>query len=233
MSQPVIRYLVPSRSRPANVRRLWQAWRDTDALATLIVLLDQDDPDLDVYFEDHTTAGNEYTIVVTPPLGNIGPLLNEWGSRCAQRVPDGRQAHAIGFMGDDHVPRTPRWDQELYASLRPYGVAYGNDLLQGGNLPTAVMLDAHIVLKLGWMVPRGLRHLYLDNFWRDLGIALGALTYREDVVIEHMHPVAGKAEEDDRYRAVNSDEVYAHDARFYREWLDAGKLKEAVDVICA
>jgi hypothetical protein len=231
MPQPVVRYLVPSRGRPGNVRRLWRAWQDTDAVATLVVILDQDDPSLEEYFEDHTIFGNEYTVIVTPPLGNLGPILNEWGTRCADRVPEGGQAHAIGFMGDDHMPRTSRWDQELYASLQPHGIVYGNDLLMGPNLPTAVMLDADIVRKLGWMIPPGLRHMYLDNFWKDLGGALGTLAYRGDIVIEHMHPVAGKAAEDDRYRVVNSDEIYAEDAKTYAEFVNGGGLQRAVETI--
>lgn len=228
---PTLRYLVPSRGRPANVRRLWQAWCDTDAIAELVVALDRDDAKIDEYFDDHTIYGNRYTIVVSDPLGNLGPILNAWAPQLARNIPSGRQADALGFMGDDHVPQTYRWDQELYVSLQPHGIVYGNDLLQRANLPTAVMLDSDIVRKLGWLVPPGLRHMYMDNFWLDLGIALGTLTYRDDVIIEHRHPVAGKADQDDTYRATNTDEIYTADAHTYRQFVNDGGIGRAVEAI--
>ena len=54
------------------------------------------------------------------------------------------------------------------------------------------------------MAPQVMRHLYLDNFWKHLGEQTGGLRYLGDVVIEHLHPVAGKAPWDHRYAAVNA-----------------------------
>jgi len=57
----------------------------------------------------------------------------------------------IAFMGDDHRPRTIGWDQKLVDSIADInnGIAYGNDLFQGINLPTAVLLKSSIVKTLG------------------------------------------------------------------------------------
>ena len=52
------------------------------------------------------------------------------------------------------------------------------------------------------MAPKGLEHFYIDNFYRDTGYALGILNYFEDVILEHMHPSAGKAIIDDTYRSA-------------------------------
>jgi hypothetical protein len=48
----------------------------------------------------------------------------------------------------------------------------------------------------------------MDNYFKHLGERLGTLTYLDDVVIEHMHPHAGKAAMDDGYRQVNSRDAY-------------------------
>ena len=72
-----------------------------------------------------------------------------------------------------------------------------------------------------------MKHLYLDNFWKKLGEDLGSLTYLEDVIIEHMHPVAGKAEWDEGYVAVNAQEVYSADALAYRNYIQS----EAYEVL--
>ena len=61
--------------------------------------------------------------------------------------------------------------------------------------------------------------MYLDNFWMTLGVNLASLTFLEDVVIEHMHPLAGKAEWDQGYRDVNASERYEADKRAFDAYL--------------
>jgi hypothetical protein len=53
------------------------------------------------------------------------------------------------------------------------------------------------------------------------------LTYLEDVIIEHMHPVAGKADWDEGYREVNAQEVYSADALAYNNYIKS----EAYEVL--
>lgn len=234
----VIRYLVPSRGRPTNVRRLWQAWQDTEAVAELIIIVDEDDPKLSEYEEDHARYGVDYTLIEIPPMGCIGRILNEFAPRLAQHgMTDDVPADAVGFMGDDHLPRTIGWDRLLLSSLRTSthrpAIAYPRD---GGigdqlRLPTSVLLDADVITKLGWMVPPGLQHMYLDNFWRDLGNELGALVFVTDALVEHMHPAVGKSGWDDRYQAVNSDKIYDGDEHRYQEFVSGGGIQRCVETI--
>lgn len=69
-------------------------------------------------------------------------------------------------------------------------------------------MDSEIVRRLGYMVPPTIQHLYIDNYFKTLGEWLGTLAYLPNVIIEHMHPHAGKADMDDGYRQVNSREAY-------------------------
>jgi len=103
-------------------------------------------------------------------------------------------------------------------AMQPLGVVYCNDLHQGEKLPTAAFVDAEIVRRLGYVVPPTIQHLYMDNYFRSLGEGLGTLTYLPDVVIEHMHPHAGKAEMDDGYRQVNSTDAYREGLKAYRSY---------------
>lgn len=235
----MIRYLVPSRGRPANVRRLREAWRATRTSpdTQLFVIVDDDDETRNEYVGDHDASDDARCFLITSPIrGGLGPILNEWGTRLAKFNLGGvaDPPEAIGFMGDDHVPRTPRWDVELLTSLRELGrpgIVYGNDLLMGANLPTAVLMSGVIPRRLGFMAPPGCQHMYLDNFWRDLGTALGAIRYRPDVVIEHVHPVVGKAPHDAQYERTNAPEVYAQDATAYREFTDDRGIERCVELI--
>lgn len=140
-----------------------------------------------------------------------------------------------GFMGDDHVPRALNWDAHLTRNLRqlgPVGIVYGNDLVQGPALPTAVFMTSNIPRALGYMIPPGLRHLYADNTWLTWGRKLDRIRYLPDVVIEHVHPIAGKAQWDDTYAAANSGATYEHDAIEFDRYCahdledDLRKLKE-------
>jgi hypothetical protein len=107
-------------------------------------------------------------------------------------------------------------------AMQPLGVVYTADGIQNENLPTSVFMDAEIVRRLGWMVPPGITHLYCDNAWKNIGEALGTLTYLDDVLVEHMHPMASKAPMDAGYAEVNSAHRYEADRAAYRQWLAAG-----------
>jgi hypothetical protein len=211
----------PSRGRPGNIAELAICWEQTDAKARLLVLVDDDDPELDGYLSQHLDAGIQ---VIEEPR-RLGPILNSVMPAIAQH------GGAVGFLGDDHRPRTPGWDKALVDALP--GVAYGNDLFQGRNLPTAVAMSAGIVQALGYFVPPGLMHLYFDDFWLTLGRELDSLTYLEDVIIEHMHPVAGKASWDEGYVRVNSVQQFNTDSATYQRFMttqwpgDLARLREA------
>jgi len=130
----------------------------------------------------------------------------------------------VGFMGDDHRVRTPGWDRILTDAAGWTGIAYGDDLLRGEELPTSVVMAADIVRTLGWMAPPVLGHMYIDDYWRDLGQRVDDLHYCPDVVIEHMHPSAGKAEVDESYERTNHPDQYARDSAAYAEFRDHGGL---------
>jgi hypothetical protein len=204
---------------------------DTANDAQLAVIVDEDDPELPGYealideYEGRTPAWQ----LIVQPHRNLSQSLNHWALRLGTRDDD-----VIGFMGDDHVPRTNGWDDHVRLALGDRaGVVYGNDLFQGAALPTAVFITADVVRELGFFCPPAQRHLYLDNFWRDLGTAIDRLVYLPDVVIEHVHPAARKAPDDERYAAVNAPEVWAHDEAAWRAYVDSGRFRSDVDRVRA
>jgi hypothetical protein len=74
-----------------------------------------------------------------------------------------------------------------------------------------------------------MRHLYLDNFWLRLGNDLDAIAYLDDVIVEHMHPVAGKAAMDEGYATVNAKEVYLADKIAYDNYVASNQYKTLLD----
>jgi hypothetical protein len=218
--------IVPTRGRPQNIAALLDAWAETTVGDTeLWLALDQDDPTLSECLtvrpkmEWPAAPVHPARWIVQERLRLAG-TLNTLATAAAR---EGKYK-AIGFMGDDHRPRTRGWDAAFSTALDALetGMVYGNDLIQGAALPTAVAMTADIIAALGYMVPPGLVHLYIDNAWLSLGEGLGRIRYLPEAVIEHMHPLVGKAPDDDRYREVNAEQQYLADRRAYENWVHGG-----------
>jgi len=205
--------IVPSRGRPDAAVELAQAFADTEATAQLVFAVDEDDPTCGEYHEAQFPYPRT-THTFSAPSTMVSTL-----NRAAALYAD--KAVAIGFLGDDHRPRTSGWDRLYVEALRELGtgIVYGNDLLQGERIPTQVAMTSDIVRVLGHMAPPPLTHLYVDNYWRDLGEAAGCLRYLPDVVVEHMHPVAGKADWDEGHVRVNQPSMYQRDAEAYGRYV--------------
>jgi hypothetical protein len=193
-----------------------------------VFVADQDDPELPGY-RALLEAGSIPRLMISdhPGGGGLCVPLNYAARRYADVYEN------VGFMGDDHLPRTHGWDTLILGeldSLEPR-IVYGNDLLQGANLPTAVFMQSRMIRTLGVMAPRVMRHLYLDNFWKELGERTGGLVYRPDVVIEHLHPVAGKAPMDERYAAVNAPAADRLDRDAWLAYRDGAGFEAALQSV--
>jgi len=219
--------IVPSRARPAAAVQLAQTFTATGATSRLIFAVDDDDPTRNAYLE----ALAQYpatTVHYVPAPSTMVKALN------ATAMAYANEAYALGFMGDDHRPRSAQWDRAYLDALRGLGtgIVYGDDLLQGARIPTQVAMTADIVRALGFMAPPGLVHLAVDNWWKVLGEGAGCLRYLPDVVVEHMHPIAGKADWDEGHIRVNQKSMYERDlAEFAR--LQVAELPLAVEKVRA
>jgi hypothetical protein len=192
--------IVPSRHRPQNIERLIRAWADTHAGATLAIGFDDDDEKTGEEIKPLTQLADNLRVDIhwnEDEHTNMATTLNRLAVHYADHYAQ------IGFLGDDHLPRTLHWDHMIELELRrPVSMAYGNDLFQGVNLPTAVFMTSDIIRTLGYMSPPVFRHMWIDNVWKEWGTATGRLSYLSNVIIEHIHPQAGKADIDQGYREV-------------------------------
>lgn len=216
--------LVPSRGRPQQLLELADAVAAT-ARGTCVITagVDDDDPAMQEYVAGASV--DTYRVLVGPrrSLSGWTNLLAELALAAnVEPVP-----RYFASLGDDHRPRTAGFDQKLIEEIEalPGGVgfAYGNDLLQGANMPTAWIASAQIVRALGWMMLPPCEHMYVDNAILELGRATGRIAYRPDVIIEHLHPIAHKADWDDSYRQSNAPDRYAADKAAFDAWR-AGQL---------
>lgn len=213
--------ICPTRGRPRNAIALWEAWQATSTgAADLCFAVDDDDPEL----ESYRTAVKDMTdvwLLTGPRLRMVGTL------NMAADIARHRYRY-LGFLGDDHRPRTVGFDARFVECLSAgTGIVYGNDLLQHEAMPTAVAMTSNIVTALGYIAPPSMLHLCVDLVWKDWGEAIGRLTYLDDVILEHLHPANGKAAMDAGYEDANSSDRVRDDSAAYYEYL-GGQFHEDV-----
>lgn len=213
--------IIPARGRPDKAQTAFDALKQYSKISDFMIGLDDDDadnyPEIDGVIRE-----------VNPRLKMNG-TLNLLSVRYADKY------KTISFMGDDHLVRTDGWDEKLYETIRNrgFGISYGNDLFQGENLPTMVMMSTNIIKTLGFMAPPKLIHLFMDNFWKFIGQVLGCLDYRADVIVEHMHFMVGKSQSDAQYLEVNAKDVSNHDAQVFKEYCEIQLKDDAIKVLMA
>lgn len=168
-------------------------------------------------------------IIVSKEDINITKIFNN----ILHKNPDYDYYHLVN---DDVIYHTKCWDTQLAGILEDYGdgIAYGNDLLQGENLPTFPLISASIVKALGWIQMPKLEYLYGDNVWKDIGERADCLYYDDSVIIEHRHMLKTK-QLDEVYKKTNHKTQRDKDRFAYVQWLanqsndDIVKVRKAID----
>lgn len=220
--------IVPSRGRPQNIVRLYEALNRTNADVELVVGTDQDDPEIERYYD--IISNRNISMIVSPDRRRFGPTLNSIAKRYADEY------EYLAWCGDDHLPITDGWDKRYREELAKMqaGIVYGNDLVQGINIPTQMGFTSNIVKALGYAVPEGFIHLFIDNYFLELGKAIEGVSYLEDVIVQHLHYCVGNAQQDLTYMEANSSENWSNDQKRFHKYMteelasDAEKIKQYV-----
>jgi hypothetical protein len=216
-------FILPSRGRPELLQRFILAYKITEAEAPVTVVLDDDDT-------------SNYKELKFP--SNWMVSIHEHGTTMVAKVNQAfecldDETDFVGFMSDDVVPFTPNWDSILIESAGDWGISYGRDGIQNEKLPTHGVMGRKLANALGWVFLPELRHLYGDNYWREIGLGIGELHYHNNVEIQHFHFSNGKAAYDETYRRRVVDGDYDH--RVFDYWMahgreaDLERVKQAMD----
>jgi hypothetical protein len=196
----------------------------------MIPVLDMHDPQLGGYHAWLTEYG-------VPYFSQQGDMVQR-----SNKLALSLQSEIIGWSADDQIFRTDGWDQRVIDSFEDpsVGFVFTNDLHYGAEKAVNIYTRREIIETLGWFLYPNLQHLYVDNVWVELGLASQSLVFLEDVIVEHMHPVYGKAENDAQYIAIHEPENYSRDGKAFNEWRygkgleqDAMKVEECLRKLSA
>lgn len=220
--------LIPSMGRPVEaLLALASAYRKPmpNGVLDAVVVLDRQED-----WQPYLDAGIKELDLMTVPNTESHGFVSPVNLAAAAFVRVNPLPKYIGFMGDDHRIRTDGawWNLVLD---RNEAFVYGDDLLQGINLPTAVFIRGDVVAALGYFAPPVLQHLYADNAWLELGRASGSIHYEPRLVIEHMHPAAGKGDYDALKAELNDSPIRNRDERAFNEWRSSSAFTNDVEVI--
>jgi hypothetical protein len=187
---------------------------------TIVVGLDKDDA-------HHYDRRPGVRYVVAERMG-----LAAWTNVLAEQCWD--EFDILASWGDDHVARTRGWDAQVELTFAAHGpgLVYCADGLQNERLPTAPFWSSSIIKALGFYCPPGYQHMYVDNYWLVLARRLERCRYLPDVLIEHRHPSAGKADWDESYLATNAPAAVEADRRANAAYL-RDHLSRDVDRVLA
>lgn len=216
-----IALLIPTRNRPDSIRSIMEEYsKYSNGYADIIIGVDDDDHMMSEY---HKVIYDYDIEMFIGPRKRLGPTLNDMAVKYS------KDYFALGFIGDDMRPRTNNWDGKIMADLHTLqtGFVHGDDGHWGAELATQVFMTSDIVEQIGYMVPPGMIHMYLDNFWSEFARAIDKFTYRGDILIEHLHPAWGKAAHDEVYAETNNSERMNSDRLLFEQYKE-NKMTEDV-----
>jgi hypothetical protein len=200
--------IIPTRTRSHKIDEIIRNLETTKTKSDLYFCCDLNDKQLLRYlFKIRITYRKQAKLFIFKKIrkrtGVVGPL------NFASRKLIDKYKYMI-FLGDDHQPITIEWDTKIINSLKHENkyLGYPNDLHRKGELPTSVALNSKFVKIVNGFGPHNLTHLYVDDFWLQVGLLTNSIMYFPDVIVRHNHPVIGLQEWDRQYRLLNSEQYY-------------------------
>lgn len=203
--------ITATRGRPQNFMRMIDAFDKTECIEPWILLMDSDDPKLAEYHHIRDVHAPEVFIQVyeseLASQGGISSLFNQF-------FDENPALEYYAMIADDVVPETYGWAKRLKDACMPDKIAFGDDGIQHHRLPTHPFIGGDLARRWGCLAPRELKHMYVDNWWKDMGIKDKCLLYLENVYLTHYHYINKKAKKDESYQ--RSEKFMQEDGEAYR-----------------
>ena len=164
-------WILPSKGRPHNIKRLFEAWEETKSSTPGIIAINNNDARI-----------NEYREIKLPDNWKLMefPLMS-MGKRVNHVLSLFPGLDWYGYIDDDAVPRTDYWDIKLVEAAKNDGIAYPWNGIKNEKLASQFVIGGDLVRRLGWIIYPGLARIYGDDIITDIGRQLDCLHYLDDV----------------------------------------------------
>jgi hypothetical protein len=195
--------LLPSMGRPDAYTKCIDSWRSTTSGASKILGI----VPTGATYPRH----DDVMVMVDPFTDGVVKAIN----RAFMAYPD---YAAYMFAADDMRFKTTYWDTTFLSTLQSkdgVGVVYGDDTIEGQRLPTHWCVGGRLARAVGYLGLPTCRHICSDVFWMDLATRMSCLTYKPEVVTEHLHFHVGRSKYDSTYDHNNNATDYTQDSESY------------------
>jgi hypothetical protein len=180
-------WLLPTRGRPEALARFFKAALE-QGMST---------PGMVLYSDPADIAGFE--ISEQSPWVLRRTQAEGMGSKFREIWPVVRDMDWVGWLVDDVVPMTPKWDTTLISGLNGANLISCNDGLRAPYRMCAPVFSGGWLRALGYIYPPGLfHHTYWDDALERLGRATDSWWVCMDVTLRH----------DDAFRTLVADETH-------------------------
>lgn len=172
-------WVLPSRGRPHNIRRLVNAYICTGAMSPVWLRVDEDDKSLGGYLE--AVLPHNWTL----EIGQKKPLSGYYNELYEKTSYDW-----YGFIADDVVPKTLNWDAKLIDLAGTDGMAVpagAHGELESKDGTPHFVLGGDLVRETGFLCVPGLDRVYIDTAWADIARKKGVFRYAPDIILKHVH----------------------------------------------
>lgn len=212
--------MFPTRNRPKSLLRFIENYKKTNATLPITVIIDQDN--LEPYNEAWKEAPENWILFPNKEVRNLRDAMNS----CVKCFPDDP---FYGIIADDCIPITEGWDIQLSEACKPHYIAWPDDGIWGGNLPTHPFIGGDMVRAWGWFSPPYTNRHCADFIWKDFANALDIGKYCENVKIKHQHWQTGEAEFDATY-ATQPSPSEGHD-QYHNVYKNSEQFKKDVESV--
>jgi glycosyltransferase involved in cell wall biosynthesis len=188
--------IVPTRQRPDDVQRLLGSIVETatnPGRIEVVLYVDDDDPTADRIEYDALPVRK-----ARGPRSTMGSML-----RSAIGLSTGEH---IMLTNDDAAFRTSGWDTEVMTCLRRFAdgvcLIWCNDLFRRDAIPNFPIFSRRLYEMVPMLIPDDYVRDYVDTHLLDIFHQLARAgcerrVYLDNVVLEHLHVEAGKAQADE------------------------------------
>ncbi len=172
--------IIPTKGRPQNIERFIEAYKKTGAISPVVLLINNDEKNL-------------YGKIKFPENFSIKEFSSEnSAAECVNQYFQENLNHDFyGILADDIIPETEGWDLKLKEACGLEKLAWADDGIQGENLPTHPFFGGNLLRKIGFIAPPGIRHCYVDNFWKLVATVLEKGVYLPEIKLTHHHYLKG------------------------------------------
>lgn len=207
-----------TRQRPALLLQMMSSFYATRLRCDLLLVCDDDDPEgLFISSGDASCR-----TLVLPRLSGVQ------GFNAAAQL----YMHSyryIGFLADDLLFETARWDEHVLNAFKANGpgLVYADDGIQT-DLPTHPFISTDVLRALGQPVLPPVNHYYWDNAIQDVLAPFNAVHRLPDVKITHRHySVGGRAQD---HNDLGVELLANQDKAAYERWR-TDELARCLDVL--